>query len=325
MRILLFSSFFLMASILSGSEALASWFIFNDGFESGAIESALWNPQVYDQVDGATIVTASSGGPVRSGEYAVRMKLAVTDPVDPGGKRRSELRPRSNPNELSYQAPFGLALVYELSIQLPADWQPDGPEIVAQWHGKVDRDASGIQTEPHRSPPLALRMTYLESPPASGTYVPAWNIVSHWDANETTAADLTSVATVTVLDPVDATSDLGQWVDWRFEVTWDWDPSGDGHVRVLKDGLEIATYDGPNAFNDAEGPNSKIGLYKWSWPTDEVNLRVAYYDDVRIFTETAAVPALGPAGLGAAILALGTAGVAWSGLRARQRKSNRRT
>ena len=58
-----------------------------------------------------------------------------------------------------------------------------------------------------------------------------------------------------------------------------------GHVRVLKDGLEIATYDGPNAFNDAEGPNSKIGLYKWNWTTDEVNLRIAYYDDVRIFTE----------------------------------------
>ena len=86
-----------------------------------------------------------------------------------------------------------------------------------------------------------------------------------------------------------------------------------------------ATSDGPNAFNDAEGPNSKIGLYKWNWPTDEVNLRVAYYDDVRIFTETAAVPALGPAGLAAAILALGTAGVAWSGVRTRQRKATRRT
>jgi hypothetical protein len=130
---------------------------------------------------------------------------------------------------------------------------------------------------------------------------------------------------VTVLDPVDATSDLGQWVDWRFEVTWDWDPSGDGHVRVLKDGLEVATYDGPNAFNDAEGPNSKIGLYKWNWSTGEVDLRVAYYDDVRIFTETASAPALGPAGLAAAILALGTVGATWTRLRTRERKSTRRT
>ena len=311
----LFSSFLLAVWIFSASEALASGVVFNDGFESGAIELTLWNPQVYDHVDGATIVTASSGGPVRSGEYAVRMKLAVTDPLDPGGKHRSELRPRSKPNELSYQAPFGLAMVYELSIQLPADWQPDGPEIVAQWHGKVDRDGSGIQTEPHRSPPLALRMTFVESPPTSGTFVPAWNIVSHWDANETTSSDLSSVTTVTVLDPVDATADLGQWVDWRFEVTWDWDPDGDGHVRVLKDGFEIATYDGPNAFNDAEGPNSKIGLYKWNWPTDEVNLRVAYYDDVRIFIESTALPALGPTGGAAAILVLGAAGVLWTARR----------
>jgi len=318
MQVSTYSALLLVVWLFSPSEALASWFIFNDGFEEGTIKLTLWNPQVYDHVDGATIVTASSGGPVRSGEYAVRMKLAVTDPVDPGGKRRSELRPRSNINELSYQAPFGLALVYELSIQLPTDWQPDGPEIVAQWHGKVDRDGSGIQTEPHRSPPLALRMTYLESPPASGNYVPAWNIVSHWDANETTAADLSSVTTVTVLDPLDATGDLGQWVDWRFEVIWDWDPDGNGHVRVLKDGGEVATYDGPNAFNDAEGPNSKIGLYKWNWTTGEVDLRIAYYDDIRIFTETAAVPALGPAGLATAILVLGVAGAIFTAHRARR-------
>ena len=205
----------------------------------------------------------------------------------------SEDRTRSQPNESPYRAGYGVPHVYTFSLLLPVGWQADVPEIVAQWHGKVDRDGSGIQTEPHRSPPLALRMTFVESPPASGTFVPAWNIVSHWDANETTAANLSSVTTVTVLDPVDATGDLGQWVDWRFEVTWDWDPGGNGHVRVLKNGFEVATYDGPNAFNDAEGPNSKIGLYKWIWPTPAIDLRVAYYDDVRIERAAQAIPALG--------------------------------
>jgi len=301
--------FLLVACTSALSPARATELVFQNGFESGAIELTLWNPQVYDVVDGATVVSVGGGGPVRSGDYALRMKLAKTDPLDPGGKHRSELRPRPDPGELAYRAPFGVPHVYELSIQLPADWPPDGPEIVAQWHGRPDLDTSGVPIEPYRSPPLALRLTYLESPPGSGTNVPAWNIVSHWDDQPVTAADMSSVTTVTVLDATDASADLGEWVDWRFEVTWDWASGGDGHVRVLKDGVEIATYEGPNAFHDDEGPNSKIGLYKWNWPTD-VDLRIAYYDDVRIFAASSSIPALGAGGRLASGLILAFAGFA---------------
>ena len=314
-----FCFLFLLVTCTSAlSPARATELVFQNGFESGAIELTLWNPQVYDVVEGATVVSAGGGGPVRSGDYALRMKLAKTDPVDPGGKHRSELRPRPDPGELSYRAPFGVPHVYELSIQLPADWEPDGPEIVAQWHGIPDRDEFGVAIEPNRSPPLALRMTYLESPPGSGTFLPAWNIVAHWDDQPVTTPDMSSVTTVTVLEATDASADLGEWVDWRFEVTWDWNPGGDGHVRVLKDGVEMATYEGPNAFDDDEGPNSKIGLYKWNWPTD-VDLRVAYYDDVRIFTaSSSSIPALGPGGLAASALVLGAAGFALNAARARR-------
>ncbi|MEE2677524.1 MAG: polysaccharide lyase [Myxococcota bacterium] len=267
--------------------------VFADGFESGVIDLEAWNPQVYDVVEGATLVSAPSGAPVRNGQYALRIKLEPTD-LDPSGKSRSELRPRSRPDELAYRAGFGVPHVYTFSLFLPSDWQADAPEIVAQWHGKPDENAAGEAIEPLRSPPLALRTTYLEQPPLSGNFVPAWNVVAHWDASPQTAEDGSSVHLVTLLPPTDASPDLGQWVDWRFEVTWDWNPEGSGSVRVIKNGQPIAHYAGPNAFRDDQGPNSKIGLYKWTWPTS-VDLRVAFYDEIRIERDTTALSALGHA------------------------------
>ena len=290
----------------------AAELVFFDDFETGAINLSYWNPQVYSPFDGATLVTESSGGPVRSGEFALRIKLAVTDQTDPAGKHRSELRPRPDPTRLSYRAPYGVPHIYEFSLYLPADWQPDAPEIVAQWHGKPDRDAEGNEIEPYRSPPIALRMTYLEDSENPGNYLPAWNIVGHWDATAITPEDQATVQTLTILEPTDASGDLGTWVDWRFDVTWDFEPEGEGRVRVLKGGVEIASYEGPNAFNDDEGPNSKIGIYKWNWPNNqsEVELRVAYYDDVRIISEQSSIPALSEGGVGALVFSLATLGLA---------------
>lgn len=296
---------------LSG-DSRAAEIVFSDGFETGTIDLSRWNPQVYSPFDGATLVTESGGGPVRSGEFALRIKLAATDELDPGGKHRSELRPRPDPTELAYHAPYGVAHIYTFSLYLPADWQPDAPEIVAQWHGKTDRDAEGNEIEPRRSPPLALRLTYLEDSANPGNYVPAWNIVGHWDATSITPEDQATVETLTILEPTDASGDLGTWVDWRFDVTWDFEPEGEGRVRVLKGGVEVASYEGPNAFNDDEGPNSKIGIYKWNWPNDqsEVELRIAYYDDVRIISEQNSIPALSGGGVGALVFSLATLGLA---------------
>lgn len=269
--------------------------IFEDGFESGVIDLDRWNPQVYDVVEGATLVTTSGGGPVRSGVYALRIKLEPDD-LDPRGKSRSELRPRSHPNELAYRAEYNVPHVYSFSLYLPSNWEPDSPEIVAQWHGNPDENESGEDLEPLRSPPLALRMTYIEDPMQPGSFLPAWNIVAHWDDSPLTADDTSSVNLVTILEPTDASADLGQWVDWRFEVTWDWNSSGTGSIRVVKSGEQVALYSGPNAFNDAAGPNSKIGLYKWNWPpATNIDLRVAYYDDIRIEKAALAVPSLGGA------------------------------
>lgn len=296
---------------LAPSEARAAKLIFSDGFETGVISFLRWNPQVYDQVGGATLVTASGGGPVRSGEYALRIKLSLDDPLDPGGKLRSELRPRSNWKETVYRAAYSVPHIYEFSIFLPSDWQPDGPEIVAQWHAKVDRDEQGNQLEPRRAPPLALRMTAIETFPGSGVGVPAWNIVVHWDDTAITPQNESTVTLVTVLDPLDASGDLDNWVDWRVEVTWDWHEVGDGRLRIFKDGVEVVSYDGPNAYNDVDGVDSKIGSYKWDW-SDPPDLRILYYDDVKIWREVISMPALGSVGAGLLLALLAVSGFAFA-------------
>lgn len=261
----------------------AEWVeLFADGFESGEISRDRWNPQVSNPEQGIVLAEASQGDPVRTGQFGVRFTLEVTDPADENGKRRSELRPRRSSSELAYHAEYGRLYRYELSIRLPHDWSPDVPEVVAQWHGTVDRDSEGNMTEPRRSPPISLRMTYLETVSGSEEYVPAWDARVRWDDNEDSAFDMSTVTSLNLLDPLDATADLGVWVDWVFEVRWDWRPDGAGEARVYKDGVLMADYRGPNAFNDDLGPNSKIGLYKWNWDEADVTVRVAHYDDVRI-------------------------------------------
>ena len=109
---------------------------------------------------------------------------------------------------------------------------------------------------------------------------------------------------VRLTDPTDATGDLGRWVDWLFEVRWSYEPEGNGRVRVWRDGVQVVDHTGPNAFNDDLGPNSKIGIYKWIWPTPSVDLRVAYYDDVSIERQTTALPAVSVGGLALGSVAL---------------------
>ena len=280
-----------LGSVLISLPAGAAWVeIFADGFESGEISPDRWNAQAANQAEGIVLAEASQGDPVRTGDFGVRFTLAVTDPVDANGKRRSELRPRLSRQELAYYAEFGRLYRYEFSIRLPEDWAPDVPEVVAQWHGVVDRDSEGNPVEPRRSPPISLRMTYLETAPGSGEHLPAWDARVRWDPNEDSADDMSTVTSMNLIDPMDATGDLGVWVDWVFEVRWDWHLDGVGETRVYKDGVLLADYQGPNAFNDELGPNSKIGLYKWEWDYADVLVRVAHYDDVRILTKAEAVP-----------------------------------
>ena len=292
------------------SPAAGAWNeIFADGFESGEISMDRWAGQAANPLEGITLAESSLGDPVRTGDFGGEFRLALTDPVDEFGKRRSELRPRPAAGQPPFHADFGPLYRYEFSLRLPEDWSPDGPEIVAQWHGAIDLDSEGNPTEPRRSPPISLRTTFLETEPGSEQYLPAWDARVRWDANETTAMNMSTVTSMNLLDPTDATNDLGVWVDWALEVRWDWDPNGAGVARLYKDGVLVADYSGPNAFNDARGPNSKIGLYKWDWDSlAGIQLRVAHYDDVRTLIFAEEVPAMSWPGI--TLLALGVLGLA---------------
>jgi hypothetical protein len=298
-----------LAALAWTSPAAGAWVeIFSDGFETGEISTNRWAGQASNPQEGITLAEASLGDPVHSGDFGVEFRLAVTDSADEFDKRRSELLPRVVPGQPPFNADFGPLYRYEFSLRLPEDWSPDGPEIVAQWHGAVDVDSQGNPTEPRRSPPISLRMTFLETPPGSGQFLPAWDARIRWDAEAETAMDMSTVTSMNLLDPVDATNDLGVWVDWALEVRWDWHPSGSGEARLYKDGLLIAEHSGPNAFNDARGPNSKIGLYKWNWdPPASIQLRVAHYDDVRISIAAEEIPLMSWPGTTLLTLALGLA------------------
>lgn len=295
-----------LALLAYTSPAAGAWVeIFADDFETGELSPNRWVGQASNPQEGITLAEASAGDPVRSGDFGVEFRLAVTDPADEFGKRRSELLPRVVPGEPPYNADFGPLYRYEFSLRLPEDWSPDAPEVVAQWHGAIDFDALGNPTEPRRSPPISLRMTYLETSPGSGQYLPAWDARIRWDAEATTATDMSTVTSMNLLDPMDATDDLGVWVDWALEVRWDWHPGGSGVARLYKDGILIAERLGPNAFNDAKGPNSKIGLYKWNWdPPASIQLRVAHYDNVRILVAAEEIPLMAWPGTALLTLAL---------------------
>ena len=298
--------FICLAALAWTSPAAGAWVeIFTDDFETGEISTSRWAGQASNPQEGITLAEASLGDPVHGGDFGVEFRLAVTDPADEFDKRRSELLPRVVPGQPPFNAEFGPLYRYEFSLRLPEDWSPDGPEIVAQWHGAIDVDSQGNPTEPRRSPPISLRMTFLETPPGSGQFLPAWDARIRWDAEAETAMDLSTVTSMNLLDPVDATNDLGVWVDWALEVRWDWHPDGAGVARLYKDGVLIADHSGPNSFNDAKGPNSKIGLYKWNWdPPASIQLRVAHYDDVRISIAAEEIPLMTVPGTALLTLAL---------------------
>ena len=64
-----------------------------------------------------------------------------------------------------------------------------------------------------------------------------------------------------------------------------WSYGEDGVLQIWKDGELLVDRDGPNAFNDAEGPYFKMGIYKgWSNPdtVGDVDSRLLYHDELRI-------------------------------------------
>lgn len=95
---------------------------------------------------------------------------------------------------------------------------------------------------------------------------------------------------------------LGTWVDmgafeknvWRAYVMHVKHSAGsDGLIEVWRDGVKILNRSGANMYavtGDLHNPNLKLGIYKSDWNgsgTTQTNIRVLYFDDIRMGNENA--------------------------------------
>ncbi len=167
------------------------------------------------------------------------------------------------------RAQIGKEYWYGFSILLPEDYIPDRVwEIVAQWQGTPDSDLG----EKWRNPVLALSTT-------NGR----WSWVSRWDAKRNTfESGRREYGGVREYDL--GPYERGVWTDWVVRVQWSY--RSDGFLKIWKNGAPAVNQDGPNAFNDADGPFFKMGLYKgWANPgrdSDAVSKRMLFHDEFRM-------------------------------------------
>jgi hypothetical protein len=176
------------------------------------------------------------------------------------------------PNRTEVQGPkaeLGKEYWYGFSILLPEDYIPDDVwEIVAQWQGVPDADLG----EKWRNPVLALSTT-------GGR----WGWVSRWDAKRNTfESGQRQYGGIREHDL--GAYDKGVWTDWVVHIKWSY--GSDGFLKIWRNGNLAVDQSGPNAFNDAQGPFFKMGLYKgWSDLSGRhgsVNSRVLYHDEFRM-------------------------------------------
>ncbi|MEX2409858.1 MAG: polysaccharide lyase, partial [Candidatus Paceibacterota bacterium] len=80
-----------------------------------------------------------------------------------------------------------------------------------------------------------------------------------------------------------------EWNEFVFHVIHS--EKSDGLIEVWKNGKKFATHKGPNLYKDGKHTRWKIGIYKsnWSKKSTDVDLRVTYFDNVRIGNENASL------------------------------------
>jgi len=179
------------------------------------------------------------------------------------------------------QSDIGKEYWYGFSIFLPDDYVPDKIwEIVAQWNCIPDYDVG----EKWRNPVLALSTT-----------AGRWGWVTRWDAKRNTFESGKREY------GGEREYDLGPyarnaWTDWVMHIKWSYKP--DGILQIWKNGEQVIDQNGPNAFNDAQGPIFKMGMYKgWTKPetrSDAVSKRVLYHDEFRMAGAGAAYEDVAP-------------------------------
>lgn len=229
--------------------------ILTASFEAGS----LWPMRSSSNGNPVTV----SDGPARRGRRSARVVLDRDSSRVP---YRTEMLP--NPTGRgAWRAEVGGTYWYGFSIHLPSDYAKDPLwEIVTQWHDAPDPG------ETYRNPILSLSTTN-----------DAWTLHNKWDYRRITPStgQRYTGSMTWHLGPLRK----GRWTDWVVQVKWSY--TSTGFLNVWKDGRKVVSRRGPNCFNDRQGPNLQMGMYK-GWKENQrrwwgpVSRRVLYMDEVRI-------------------------------------------
>ena len=190
--------------------------------------------------------------------------------IEPGEKRSEVTR--------GEVANVGEEYWYGFSIFLPEGYIVNDVsyEILAQWHGRPDFDIG----EDWRNPIMALDVD-------EGT----WAVVIRYDSKRNTFE-----SGERVYDGQEyfdfGSYETGVWTDWVFHVKWSYE--SDGLLEIWKNGVKVLYREGPNAFNDAEGPYFKMGIYSGDVPCT----RIVYHDEFRMADANSTYADVAPGGNG---------------------------
>ena len=91
-------------------------------------------------------------------------------------------------------------------------------------------------------------------------------------------------------------ADRGKWTDFAMEVNWQSSKSGNGYLRLYKNGEKVIDHTGPTWFEGkTSGPFFKMGVYKGSgaWKGEEAQ-SVLYFDEFRMGDKSASLKDLSP-------------------------------
>lgn len=243
-------------SLASKTEAIV---LFSDGFEEPFVGAKYWSHSGNSRAFRVT-------KPVRDGSHSLQLDL-----------RRSYQIPYRTEIALKRRkvyVDFDVEHEYSFSLFIPDSWVSDNaPELVAQWHGVPDKSLG----EDWRSPPLGL-----------GIEENRWIIYIRWDARRLTPNKNAPGERYQGYIKYDLGEvDLNTWTDWAFRIKWSY--ADDGLLRIWKNGTEVISRSGSNAFNDEFAPYFKVGIYKWLWKpgkaiegNGDVDSRTLYLDSVLV-------------------------------------------
>jgi hypothetical protein len=207
-----------------------------------------------------------TSGPTRAGNAAVQVFL---DRKNSGTSYRTEVTTQKN--ALRYFETHWIGF----SIYVPEDWAPSSTwETIFQLHDHPE-DWSvnlhpiftiGIETGTNQ---WLITQRYLQKPEGSQS------------KSDQKTAFLETFGTVA----------RGKWTDFVIEYRPDWRSNSDGGVgltKIWRNGAVLKDYRGPNAYNQANSPYIKFGVYKSAWKdrglNDPVLRRTYHFDEVRVST-----------------------------------------